>query len=317
MNRENVKSETDNIEIDNVETDNDFIIELERKKKDFEAYLHTFFIKGNSEYQDALYDSMKYSLRAGGKRIRPIFLIECAKLFGAKEMDAMPFAAAMEMIHTYSLIHDDLPAMDNDALRRGKPTNHVMYGEATAILAGDALLNSAHTIMIEAVLNNASHVRYAHAAYEISSKAGSNGMIVGQIADIANENTTTDIKTLDYINANKTGALLEASFAAGAMIGGANENEIDIMRKIARAIGLSFQIIDDILDIEGDTVTLGKPVGSDQKNLKTTYPLLLGLEASKNKAKELTRDAVTLLKSISGETEFLEKLILELLDRKL
>jgi len=292
------------------------------KKNEFENYLYSYFNDGNSDYQTELFSAMNYSLEAGGKRLRPIILIESAKVFGASKDAALPFAAALEMIHTYSLIHDDLPAMDDDDLRRGKATNHVVYGEAKAILAGDALLNSAHTIMIEAAMNSnvsgfVSIENAIRAAYEISSKSGANGMIVGQIADIANENAQVDIDTLNYINNNKTGALIESAFASGAMIGGASETEIGKMRKVAQNIGLSFQIIDDILDIEGDTEIIGKPAGSDVKNEKTTYPSLIGLGASKEKAVELTEEAITILQELPYDTEFLVKLVNELLTRKL
>lgn len=299
-----------------------FTDELVSRKKTFEDHLYAYFKNGNSRYQNELYDAMSYSLEAGGKRLRPIILIESAKVFGAAEMIALPFAAALEMIHTYSLIHDDLPAMDNDDLRRGKPTNHVVYGEAKAILAGDALLNSAHTIMLEeamksSVAGSGFAEKAVRAAHEISSKAGADGMIVGQIADIANENVQTDIETLNYINDNKTGALIESAFAAGAILGGASDDEIRKMRKVAQNIGLSFQIIDDILDIEGDTEIIGKPAGSDAKNEKTTYPSLIGLSASREKANELTREAIEILQELPYNTEFLESLVNELVSRKL
>jgi geranylgeranyl diphosphate synthase type II len=260
---------------------------------------------------------MQYSLKAGGKRLRPIILSECAGIFGAEESLSSAFAAALEMIHTYSLIHDDLPAMDDDDLRRGKPTNHVVYGEAKAILAGDALLNSAHTIMLKAILDHGANQKAVKAAFEISNCAGVDGMIVGQIADIANETTEIDLNTLNFINENKTGALIEAAFVSGALLGGAKDEEISKLRKIAHNIGLSFQIIDDILDIEGDTEVIGKPVGSDAKNSKTTYPNLMGLEESKQEAETLTNDAVQMLQSLSCNTEFLQGLVIELLGRKL
>ncbi len=295
----------------------DFSKILGEKKESFETHLYTYFSKGDTSYQSALYEAMQYSLKAGGKRLRPIILLECAQMFGAAPEKALPYAAALEMIHTYSLIHDDLPAMDDDDLRRGKPTSHKVFGEATAILAGDALLNSAHTIMLQGVLANGFDKNMSNAAFEISKKAGADGMIVGQIADIANEDVQIDLQTLDYINENKTGALIEASFTAGAMLGGASNEEIDILRKIARNIGLSFQIIDDILDIEGDTEIIGKPVGSDEKNLKTTYPQLMGLDVAKSTANTLTSDAARMLESMPYDTQFLENLIVELLGRKL
>jgi len=290
---------------------------LHKKKNRFEEHLYTYFKSGNSTYQRNLHESMRYSLQAGGKRLRPLFLIESAALFGCSIEESLPFASAMEMIHTYSLIHDDLPAMDDDELRRGKPTCHVHFGEAQAILAGDALLNSAHTIMLRASLESTKVENAVRASVEISSKAGEDGMIVGQIADIANENSEMDLETLNYINVNKTGALIEASFVAGAMLGGASDNEIGKMRTIAHNIGLSFQIIDDILDIEGDTAIIGKPAGSDAKNAKTTYPSLIGLENSREKARTLTLESLELLESMPYNTDFLRTLIEKLLSRKL
>ena len=299
-------------------TDNTvFSTELLKRKEAFEKHLYTYFRRANSSYQSDLYKAMNYSLEAGGKRLRPIFLLESAKLFGNAEKRALPFASALEMIHTYSLIHDDLPAMDDDDLRRGKPTSHVVFGQARAILAGDALLNSAHTIMIHAALVDPQMERANKAALEISKCAGADGMIVGQVADIANENIAMDMDTLNYINDNKTGALIEAAFVAGSILGGASDDETRKMRKVAQNIGLSFQIIDDILDIEGDTAIIGKPVGSDAKNEKTTYPSLIGLKESKDHAIYLTNEAIDILKELPYNTEFLEDLVNELLSRKL
>lgn len=302
------------------ELDKPFDQIMRDKKDSIEKHLNTYFNGQSSPYEKALFEAMNYSLRAGGKRLRPIIVVETAKVFSGACDLAFPFAAALEMIHTYSLIHDDLPAMDNDDLRRGKPTNHIVFGQAKAILAGDALLNSAHTIMLERTMKESdpeSMRKCVKACHEISEKAGACGMIVGQVADIANENIKVDIETLNYINKYKTGALIEAAFASGAMLGGANDEEISKMRKVAQNIGLSFQIIDDILDIEGDTEVIGKPTGSDVKNDKTTYPSLIGLEASRSKATELTKEAIQILKALPYDTEFLECLVIELLSRKL
>lgn len=198
---------------------NVFNLELQQKKEDFENHLYSYFKDSNSTYQKDLFEAMNYSLKAGGKRLRPIILMESARLFGSCEKSVLSYASALEMIHTYSLIHDDLPAMDDDDLRRGKPTSHIVYGEATAILAGDSLLNSAHTIMLREALNGSCMESAVQAAVEISTGAGCDGMIVGQIADIANEDTHTDLETLNYINDNKTGALIEAAFVAGSILG--------------------------------------------------------------------------------------------------
>lgn len=201
---------------------------------------------------------MNYSLKAGGKRLRPILTLEACKLVGGNEKDAYPFAVAIEMIHTYSLIHDDLPALDNDDLRRGRKTNHKVYGEAMAILAGDGLLNYAYEIMLRESLSKGEPEKYLKAINEIAKASGIYGMIGGQVVDIESEGKSIDMEKLDFIHMNKTAAIIIGCMRAGAIIGGASEEELENVTKYAKNIGLSFQIVDDILDIVGDEAKLGK-----------------------------------------------------------
>ena len=228
---------------------------------------------------------MNYSVKAGGKRLRPLVLLETLKLFGGEEEEAYPFMAAIEMIHTYSLVHDDLPAMDNDKYRRGKLTTHAKFGENMAILAGDALLNYAYEIMSDAVMNSKYPKRAIRAMQTIARKAGIYGMVGGQTVDVENEGKEMSIDTINYIHNLKTAALIEGSMMAGAILAGAKAEEIDIVEKIAKSIGVAFQIQDDILDVTGDTNQLGKAVLSDEKNHKTTYVSLLGVNISKEHVK--------------------------------
>ncbi|MBR6700507.1 MAG: polyprenyl synthetase family protein, partial [Firmicutes bacterium] len=224
-------------------------------------------------------EAMKYSLTAGGKRIRPVMLMAACRAAGGKEEDAVPFACAIEFIHTYSLIHDDLPAMDDDELRRGKPTNHVVFGEACAILAGDALLNRAFEIMFDAVAGIESEKREGalKAAKCIASAAGYYGMIGGQIADIEGEGSgNRSLDLLKFIHRNKTGALIKSAVMAGGYLGNADEALMDKFSLLGDLIGLEFQIADDILDVCGTVEELGKPIGSDDKNGKLTYPSCIG-----------------------------------------
>lgn len=245
----------------------------------------------NVIYEKKLIESMKYSVQAGGKRLRPILFLETIKLLNKNPFDFIEIACAIEMIHTYSLIHDDLPAMDNDSLRRGKPTNHVVFGEATAILAGDGLLNLAHEIMIAFVSkkltkNNINGINI------ISKAAGINGMIAGQAVDIESEGKSIDIDTMKFIHSNKTGALIEASIVAAAIMSDADDTKITALKTYAKYIGLAFQITDDILDIEGNEAELGKKIGSDELNDKATYPKYFGLEKSKEYAKNTITNAI-------------------------
>ncbi|MGL5313513.1 MAG: polyprenyl synthetase family protein [Peptostreptococcaceae bacterium] len=266
-------------------------------------------------YQKTIMESMNYSLSAGGKRLRPILTLEACKMVGGNEADAIPFAVAIEMIHTYSLIHDDLPALDNDDLRRGRKTNHIVYGEDIAILAGDALLNYAFETMLSTSIEKENPKKYLRAINEIAKSAGIYGMIGGQVADVQSENTQIPKEKLDYIHNNKTAAIIIGCMRAGAIIGDANDNELENITKYAKNIGLSFQIVDDILDIIGDESKLGKKVGSDIENHKSTYPSLIGLEKSKEIAHELIEEAKLSIKDIDNDGEFLCGLADYIIDR--
>lgn len=267
-------------------------------------------------YQKTIFDSMNYSLKAGGKRLRPILTLEACKLVGGNEKDAYPFAVAIEMIHTYSLIHDDLPALDNDDLRRGRKTNHKVYGEAMAILAGDGLLNYAYEIMLRESLSKGEPEKYLKAINEIAKASGIYGMIGGQVVDIESEGKSIDMKKLDFIHMNKTAAIIIGCMRAGAIIGGASEEELENVTKYAKNIGLSFQIVDDILDIVGDEAKLGKKVGSDIDNEKSTYPSLIGLEKSKETANKLIAEAKMSIDYINKDSEFLNNLADYIVDRE-
>lgn len=265
--------------------------------------------------QQTVIDAMNYSVKAGGKRLRPLVLLETLKLFGGEEEEAYPFMAAIEMIHTYSLVHDDLPAMDNDKYRRGKLTTHAKFGENMAILAGDALLNYAYEIMSDAVMNSKYPKRAIRAMQTIARKAGIYGMVGGQTVDVENEGKEMSIDTINYIHNLKTAALIEGSMMAGAILAGAKAEEIDIVEKIAKSIGVAFQIQDDILDVTGDTNQLGKAVLSDEKNHKTTYVSLLGVNISKEHVKRYSWDAIELLESLNKDDAFLKFLFVKLIDR--
>ena len=259
-------------------------------------------------YQKTIFEAMNYSLRAGGKRLRPILLMEAYKLCQGQGEDFVPYSVAMEMIHTYSLIHDDLPALDNDDLRRGKPTNHIVFGEAMAILAGDALLNTAYETMLNAAFKHSRPEISLRAAYEISRGAGIYGMIGGQVVDVESEDKKIDKDKLDYIHMNKTAAMIVGSVRAGAILAGIDEDRLESLTKYAENIGLAFQIVDDILDIEGDEKLLGKRVGSDLDNDKSTYPSLLGIDASKKIVENLIEEAKTSLEVFASDAEFMNAL---------
>jgi geranylgeranyl diphosphate synthase type II len=243
------------------------------------------------EIPETLRQAMAYSLLAGGKRLRPVLVLATMEAFG-KPIDAgIPVACAAEMIHTYSLIHDDLPAMDNDDFRRGKPTNHKVYGEAIAILAGDALLTQAFEMVCEAEKSGASAANVLHIVRELASYAGAKGMVGGQCADIEGENTALTLEQLQYIHQHKTADLLVFCVRAGAILAGASEQQLALLTRYANNIGLAFQIQDDILDVTGDEAKIGKPVGSDEKHNKSTYPSLIGMEASREWLHRLVEEA--------------------------
>ena len=246
------------------------------------------------ERPESLREAMRYSLLAGGKRLRPILCLAACELAGGDPALAMPTAVALEMIHTMSLIHDDLPAMDNDDLRRGRPTNHKVYGDAVAILAGDALLTRAFE-MVALRSPGVPADRLLKVVGELSLVSGAPGLVGGQVVDLECEGKEVDLETLEYIHLHKTGALLKACVITGALIGGADEEQLNSLRTYARGIGLAFQIVDDILDVTASSDVLGKTAGKDLIADKTTYPKLLGLEESRERAKTLIQEAKTSL----------------------
>lgn len=254
----------------------------------------------------------RYSLKLGGKRIRPIVMMEFCRLFGGDYSNALDFAIALEMIHTYSLIHDDLPCMDNDDFRRGKPSCHKAFSEDMALLAGDALLTEAFAVAANA--NASDNVRVKAVAI-LSQMAGFSGMLGGQVIDLSFVKNPPNLEALCDMYARKTGCLLRASAIIGATVGGASETEINSADIFAQKVGLAFQIIDDILDVIADPELLGKPVGSDDKNQKTTFVTLLGLEGAKLEAKKLTEEALQILDSFNGNTENMNAITKYLLDR--
>ena len=242
-----------------------------------------------------LYDSMKYSITSGGKRLRPVLLLASCEFSGGTMVDALPYACALEYIHTYSLIHDDLPAMDNDDFRRGNPTNHRVFGDAIAILAGDGLLNSAYEIMNMDMLmyfdNPIALKKRICASYEISKGSGVRGMVAGQVADIEAQGHSCSKEMLDYIHLNKTAALIVSAIRAGAYIGGADSERIEALTSYGENLGLLFQITDDILDVTGDSAEMGKATGADAKNNKSTYISVYNLEKTKQRAINLADNA--------------------------
>ena len=242
------------------------------------------------ERPESLRDAMRYSLLAGGKRLRPILCLAACELVGGSSELAMPTAVALEMIHTMSLIHDDLPAMDNDDLRRGRPTNHKVYGDAMAILAGDAMLSRAFE-MVAVRSANVPADRLLRVVGELALVSGAPGLVGGQVVDLESEGKAVDLQTLEYIHLHKTAALLRACVVTGALIGGASDDQLEAMRTYANGIGLAFQIIDDILDVTASSEVLGKTAGKDLLADKTTYPKLLGLDASREKALQLVRES--------------------------
>ena len=282
--------------------------EILKNKIDYVENLLQEYMPKEEGYQETIMKAMNYSLKAGGKRLRPILTLESCKIVGGKEEDAIPFAMAIEMIHTYSLIHDDLPALDNDDLRRGKPTNHKVFGEGMATLAGDALLNYAYEVMLSSSINKENPHKYLRAIYERATHAGIYGMIGGQVVDVESENKVIEKEKLDFIHLNKTAAMIVGCMRAGAIIGDATEEELKKITKYGRNIGLSFQVVDDILDITGDEEKLGKPIGSDIENHKSTYPSLLGLEKSRQIARQLIEEGKSSIEGLSSEVDFLNQL---------
>ena len=268
------------------------------------------YLPAQAGYQKIITEAMEYSLMAGGKRIRPMLMGEFYKLFGGEGRLIEPFMAAIEMIHTYSLVHDDLPAMDNDDYRRGRKTTHVVYGEDMGILAGDALLNYAFETACTAFDLEPDKSRVIGRALKIlAEKAGIHGMIGGQVVDVKESGHSISADMLDFIYRLKTGALIESSVMIGAVLAGASEKEVLQVESVAAKVGMAFQIQDDILDVTSTTEILGKPVHSDEKNEKTTYVTLKGTDESGREVERLTTEALGELKELGRENEFLNKLL--------
>ncbi len=310
----------------------DFDRELKKKVSQVEETIKKYLPKEDG-VQKSLLEAMNYSFLAGGKRLRPLLMSECYRMAGGTEEVIEPFMAAQEMIHTYSLVHDDLPAMDNDLYRRGKKTTHAVYGEAMAILAGDGLLNYAFETACRAFSlkggeeegsdaasgkQECSAARIGGALKILAEKAGIYGMIGGQAVDVEAEKRKLrlDGEKLLFIHVHKTAALIQSSMMIGAYLAGADEKFVQDMEKAGYAIGVAFQIQDDILDITSTLEELGKPVGSDEKNDKLTYVSVYGLERSKQDVERLSGEALEILKSVSQRNEFLEELIISLITRR-
>lgn len=288
-------------------------MKLDAYRVAFEERLANILPQGEGPFA-RLYESMKYSTCAGGKRIRPLLMQLAYEAVGG-EADISPYMCAIEMIHTYSLIHDDLPAMDNDDFRRGKLTNHKMFDEATAILAGDALLTYAFECMLADALEVDDMAR-VRAAYVLSEASGTCGMVAGQILDITSEGKSISKDTLDIIHLHKTGALIAAATKMGAILGHASPIEISAFEMYGKYLGKVFQIIDDILDQTSTLEELGKPIKSDEKNEKNTYTSFYSVEECYAIAEDLTQKALKCLDKISGDTEILRQLALDLVYRK-
>ncbi len=291
---------------------------LREKTEQIEELLRSY-LPEEEGYQKIVLEAINYSMMAGGKRLRPMLMQETYKLFGGNSRVICPFMAAIEMIHTYSLVHDDLPAMDDDEYRRGRKTTHVVYGEAFGILAGDGLLNYAFETALTALEQpDADAACVGKALSVLARKAGIYGMIGGQTADIQAEgqNTPLTMQQLLFIHEKKTAALIQAAMMVGAILAGASKEEVSKIEKCAYNIGIAFQIQDDILDVIGDSEELGKPVGSDEKNHKQTYVTLNGLEQSRKEVALLSEEAAKILSEVEGENAFLTQLILTLIHRR-
>lgn len=280
-------------------TEKQLAVELDRLKKNPQS--------------EKLLSAMEYSLTAGGKRLRPVLLMAAADTVGANGEDFAKTACALEMIHTYSLIHDDLPAMDNDDYRRGKPTNHKIYGDGMAILAGDALL----TFAFDTIANeNAAPETIIKVLREVSDAAGANGMVGGQATDLESEGKNLNLESLKKMHLGKTGALFRAAILSGAMLGSASDRELNALKNYAENFGLAFQITDDILDVVGNETEIGKPIGSDARNNKSTYVALLSLEKARQFADEAVKNALLALEIFDERADFLRDLAKYLTDRK-
>ena len=289
--------------------------ELTKRTEDAERVIKSF-LPAEEGFARTMAQAMNYSMLAGGKRLRPILIQETYRLFGGEGKVVEPFMAGMEMIHTHSLIHDDLPALDNDDYRRGRLTTHKVYGEAMGVLSGVALLNYAYETMLQAFSLTGDQDRVIRALRVMAEKTGIHGMLGGQSVDVENDGKPLEKEMLDYIYRNKTSALIEASMMTGAILAGADEHEVAVVEEAAGNIGLAFQIQDDILDVTSTDEELGKPVHSDEKNNKVTYVTLFGIEKASEQVEMLSEKAVELLKSLNKNNEFLYLLIEKLINRR-
>ncbi len=296
---------------------------MERTYQDYKEIIDAHlldFIPNIDNKSISLYESMKYSLTAGGKRIRPVMLLAACEFAGGDIREAVPYACALEYIHTYSLIHDDLPAMDNDDLRRGLPTNHKIYGDAIAILAGDGLLTTAFEAISKDMMlyfDEPEKLRKRiNAMYEIAKGSGCKGMVAGQVSDIEAESNDCSSEMLEYIHANKTGALIKSAIMAGLYLGNPDSDMLTQLGRYAECLGLAYQIADDILDVVGTQEELGKNTGADQKQHKTTYPSINGLDAAKKRLDDLTEEAVEAIADYYDNAEFFRDLVLDLKVRR-
>ena len=288
--------------------------EISLHTKEVEQIIEKYLPKEEG-FQKTVLEAMNYSMRAGGKRLRPLLMLETYRMFGGEGQIIEPFMAAMEMIHTHSLIHDDLPALDNDEYRRGRRTTHIVYGEAMAILAGDALLNYAYETAVRAFEIEPGNPVIGKALQILTKKTGIYGMLGGQCVDVEAAGREISREKLDFIYRLKTSALIEASMMVGAALAGASEAEIKVIEDSARDIGLAFQIRDDILDVTSTQEVLGKPVLSDEKNHKTTYVTLYGMEKAEKDVIEMSNKALRLIEE-TGKNEFLDELVRRLIHRE-
>ena len=290
--------------------------EMKQKVAQIEIILDEY-LPAQEGLQKTVLTAMNTTVKAGGKRLRPMLINETYQMFGGKGDIVKPFMAAIEMIHTYSLIHDDLPALDNDDYRRGQKTCHIVYGEDMAILAGDALLNYAYEVATKAfdLADRDQIMNVVEAIKILASKPGIYGMIGGQVIDVKETGHAVSKDVLDTIYELKTGALIECAMMIGAILGGASDAEIQSVEKIAHYVGVAFQIQDDILDVTSTEEVLGKPIHSDEKNQKTTYVTLLGIEQAQKKVEELSNEAIALLHQFTGENAYLEQLLIQLIHR--
>ena len=290
--------------------------EMKQKVAQIEIILDEY-LPAQEGLQKTVLTAMNTTVKAGGKRLRPMLINETYQMFGGKGDIVKPFMAAIEMVHTYSLVHDDLPAMDNDEYRRGRKTTHVVYGEDMAILAGDALLNYAFETAVKAfVLEPEDSLTIGNAIRVLGEKAGIYGMLGGQVIDVKETGHAVSKDVLDTIYELKTGALIEAAMMIGAILGGASQEEVKTVERIASLVGLAFQVQDDILDVTSTQEELGKPIHSDEKNEKTTYVTLLGIDDAKKVVEEKSEEAISLLQTLPNENPYLEELLIELIHRK-